>query len=106
MAAARPTTDHEFIRAWAEERSGTPAAVKGTGGGEDPGIIRIDFPDYSGEGSLEPISWEEWFQKFDENDLALLVQEETAEGQKSNFNKIVKRQTAEQKKPHKKSKAA
>lgn len=69
--------------------------MRGTGGGEDIGMIRLDFPGYSGEGSLEPIEWEEWFEKFDENGLALLVQETTARGQRSNFNKLVSRATAE-----------
>jgi len=59
-------------------------------------MIRLDFPGYSGEGSLEPIEWDEWFEKFDENNLALLYQEETAEGEKSNFNKLVSRDTAEE----------
>ncbi len=95
MAKASWTTDHDFIRSWAEERGATPTAVKGTGGGDDPGIIRLDFPGYSGEGKLEPISWDEWFEKFDANNLALLYQEETAQGVKSNFNKIVKRSTIE-----------
>lgn len=96
MARASYTIDHDFIRQWAEERGATPSAVKGTGGDDDPGIIRLDFPGFSGEGTLEPISWEEFFQKFDERELALLYQEETAEGQKSNFNKIVKRSTVEE----------
>lgn len=96
MRRANWTTDHEFIRKWAEERGGVPSVVKGTGGDGDPGIIRIDFPGYSGKGSLEPISWEEWFQKFDENDLAFLYQDETASGERSNFNKLVKRSTVEE----------
>jgi hypothetical protein len=53
--------------------------VRGTGGPDDVGMIRLDFPGYSGEGSLEEISWDEWFDKFDESNLALLVQDETAE---------------------------
>jgi hypothetical protein len=65
--------------------------VKGTGGKDDPGIIRIDFPGYSGANSLEEISWDEWFEKFDESKLALIYQEETADGERSNFNKLVKR---------------
>lgn len=58
-------------------------------------MIRLDFPGFSGEQSLQPIEWEEWLQKFDENGLALLVQDQTARGQRSNFNKLVKRETAE-----------
>jgi hypothetical protein len=68
--------------------------VRGTGRGEDIGMIRLDFPGYSGERSLEHIEWDEWFQKFDDSGLALLVQDRTARGQKSNFNKLVSRQTA------------
>jgi hypothetical protein len=37
-------------------------------------MIRLDFPGYGGEESLEEISWDEWFDKFDERNLALLVQ--------------------------------
>jgi hypothetical protein len=88
------TRDHDEIRRWAEERGGKPAHVKNTGSGEDIGILRIDFPGYSGGGSLEPISWEEFFEKFDERGLALVYQEETAGGQKSNFNKLVSAETA------------
>ena len=89
------TTDHEEIRKWAEERGGKPSCVKGTGGKGDVGLLRIDFPGYSGEDSLEEIEWEEFFQKFDEQGLALVYQEETKSGEKSNFNKLVSRSTAE-----------
>ena len=88
-AAARPLTDHDEIRGWAEERDARPACVKRTGGGDDVGMIRLDFPGYSGADSLEEISWDDWFDKFDESNLALLVQERTAQGQKSNFNRLV-----------------
>ena len=93
-AKTRMLQDPEAIRQWAEERGARPAAVSRTGGGDDVGIIRLDFPGYSGEGSLEPISWEEFFSKFEETGLALLVQDETASGERSNFNKLVKRETA------------
>src|SRR5436309_14659618 len=91
---SKTTQDHEEIRRWAEERGGKPSHVKSTETGDDVGIIRIDFPGYSGQGSLEEISWDEFFEKFDDNNLALIYQEETAEGEKSNFNKLVKAETA------------
>jgi hypothetical protein len=93
-ASSRPLTDHDQIRRWAEERGATPSCVRGTGHNNDVGMIRLDFPGYSGEGKLEEISWDEWFDKFDESGLALLVQEKTARGQQSNFNKLVSRETA------------
>jgi hypothetical protein len=94
-ASSRTLADHDEIRRWAEERGARPSAVLRTEHDGDPGIIRLDFPDYTGEGSLEEIEWDEWFEKFDENNLALVVQDQTAGGQKSNFNKIVSRGTAQ-----------
>src|SRR5690606_3879692 len=87
--AAKSTTDHEVIRRWAEERGGRPARVKGTGGPGDPGMLRIDFPGYAEE-SLEEISWDDWFRKFEEKNLAFLYQE-TIDGQPSRFFKLVDR---------------
>lgn len=92
-AKSQVTTDHEAIQQWAEERGGQPACVRGTGGSEDVGMLRIDFPGFSGEESLQHISWDEWFDKFEDRQLALLYQEETAGGAKSNFNKLVSRET-------------
>ncbi len=94
-AKAIATTDHDEIRQWAEERGARPACVRGTGAGDDVGMIRLDFPGFSGEGSLKEISWDDWFRSFDENGLALLHQQTTARGQKSNFNKLIARETAE-----------
>ncbi|HVW10828.1 MAG TPA: hypothetical protein VHC90_19715 [Bryobacteraceae bacterium] len=88
---SRELTSHEEIRHWAEERKAVPSCVKGTGGGKDEGMIRLDFPGYSGEQTLQEISWDDWFEKFDDNNLALLVQDTTAVGTKSNFNKLVRR---------------
>ncbi len=87
------TTDHEEIRRWVEEHDGKPASVRGTGDGDDSGVLRIDFPGGSGEDELEHISWEEWFQKFDDNGLAFLYQQEKADGEDSTFFKLVSRDT-------------
>lgn len=88
---SRTLTDHNEIRSWAEERDAKPSAVRRTESQDDVGIIRLDFPGYSGADSLEEISWDDWFDKFEENELALVVQTETANGEKSNFNKLVSR---------------
>ncbi len=88
------TTDHDEIRRWAEERDARPSCVRGTGGEGDIGMLRLDLPGYSGEGKLEEISWDDWFDKFEERGLALLYQDTTARGEKSNFNKIIARETA------------
>ena len=83
------TTNHDEIKSWVEKRGGTPSTVKGTEGKDGAGLLRIDFPGYSGKDTLEPISWEEFFAKFDESDLQFLYQEKTAKGSESRFNKFV-----------------
>jgi hypothetical protein len=54
----RTTTDHEEIRRWVEENGGQPAAMQDTGVGDDPGVLRIDFPGGAGEGDLEHLDWD------------------------------------------------
>ena len=64
--------------------------MKRTGKG-DSCLLRLDFPGYTGSQTLEPIGWNEFFKQFDKNGLALVYQEKTAQGKKSNFNKLVSR---------------
>jgi len=71
---SKVTTDHEEIREWVEERGGRPARVKGTENKQGAGLLRIDYPGYSGEGTLETITWEEFFEAFEKNNLAFLYQ--------------------------------
>jgi hypothetical protein len=91
MALSRTTQDHDEIRRWAEARGAVPAEVAKTHQKNEPGILRFCFPDAPNrnDSNLREISWDEFFQKFDENDLELVYQEKTADGQKSNFNKLV-----------------
>lgn len=86
------TTNHAEIRRWMESRGGRPAAVKATAGKDDPGILRVNFPGYGAEASLEEIDWEEFFHKFEESQLAFLYQEQTKSGDTSRFFKFVKRE--------------
>jgi anaerobic selenocysteine-containing dehydrogenase len=84
------TTNHDEIKKWVEERGGKPAIVKGTEKG-DSALLRIDYPGYSGEDTLEAIEWDEFFEIFDENKLAFLYQEKTQDGGESRFSKFVSR---------------
>ena len=90
-ATSKTTTNHDEIRKWVEARHGRPTRVKGTGSKNDPGLLRIDFPGYSGEDRLEEISWEDFFKDFDDNSLAFLYQDETSGGEESRFNKLISR---------------
>ena len=89
MSDSKTTTDLKEIKKWAEERKGKPAKVKGVGDGKDDGIIRIDFPGYSGEDSLEHISWDDWYKIFKDRKLAFLYQDKTNDGEESRFFKLV-----------------
>lgn len=93
--SAKRTTNHEQIRKWVEARGGHPAKVKRTAkGGQRGGILRIDFPGFSGATSLKAISWDEWFDIFEDRNLAFLYQTTpTPTGKTSRFNKLVSRES-------------
>lgn len=91
MPSATATVDHDEIRDWVESRSGFPPRVKRSGGGNDPGILRIDYPGFSGADTLERINWNEWFDAFDANSLAFLYQP----GGRSRFSKLVDRSSGD-----------
>jgi hypothetical protein len=82
MSSASTTTDHNEIRHWVEEHGGRPSMVKTEGEG---GILRIDFGEP--EEALQEVSWDEFFEVFDDNKLAFLYQDEGD----SRFNKFVSR---------------
>ncbi|MBB4662370.1 hypothetical protein [Conexibacter arvalis] len=87
----KTTTDHDEIRRWVEAHDGRPASVRGTEGEGGAGVLRIDFPGGAGEDELRPISWEEWFDTFDDRNLAFLHQEHKSSGEDSTFFKLVSR---------------
>ncbi|HEY3521497.1 MAG TPA: hypothetical protein VGK80_10745 [Rhodanobacteraceae bacterium] len=85
---AKTTTDHEEIRDWVQARGGKPASVRGTEtGGEEAGVVRIAF---DSDSDLEEIGWEEFFDKFDEENLEFLYQDRTADGGESRFFKLIR----------------
>jgi hypothetical protein len=91
QASSHTTTDHAEIQRWVSERGGHPARVKGTETSRTSGVLRIDYPGFSGEERLEEISWEEFFEGFEKNKLAFLCQDKTSDGKLSRFSKLVDR---------------
>ena len=89
MSSSKTTTDINEIRKWVEEREGIPSRVIGTENDDSAGVLRINFPGYSGEDTLEEIPWEEWGQTFEDRGLEFLYQEETAGGKESRFFKLI-----------------
>ena len=82
------TIDHDEIREWVEARGGSPAKVEGTERGrEAAGLLRIDFPGYSGQDTITAIDWDEFFEKFEEEKLAFLYDPKP----NSRFSKLISR---------------
>lgn len=84
------TTDHDEIRRWVEERGGRPAAAASVAPGGSAGILRIDFPDHD-DSALEEISWEDFFNKFEEKNLAFIYQDHLKDGKRSRYSRFVTR---------------
>ena len=92
--AVLSTRDHAVIRRWAEQRHAEPstgeatrsgpATVKVTDGGAG---VRFNFP---GQGPFRPISWDEWFENFDQHGCAFVYDNDTVNGSHSTRYRIVK----------------
>lgn len=90
LAPGKSTTtrDHDVIVRWADARGAQPATVPGTEHGDHLGVLRFDFPGYGGE-NLEHVSWDEWFDTFDQRDLEFLYQDQKKDGNQSNFFRLL-----------------
>lgn len=92
MSKSQVTTDHNKIKSWVNERNGKPAAVKTSKTGNEGGILRIDFPGFAESENLQEISWNEFFETFENENLAFLYQEEVKDGKQSRFFKFINRE--------------
>lgn len=66
----RHTTDRTLVRSVVEERGGYPAHAPESEGQGDQGLLRIGFRDRNED--LKEITWEAFFEEFDEKDLAFV----------------------------------
>jgi len=96
MGSAKATTNHDEIRQWVEARGGKPVTAKRAEHGGEPGPLRIDFPTFSEGDAFEEITWDEWFEQFDEKNLAALYEAEAASAETSQVIKLVDRERVEQ----------
>jgi hypothetical protein len=83
MASATPIIHPEHVRKWIEDHDGRPARIVGTGRGENPGELTIDFQHSRSQGT-EELAWDTWLRWFERNRLALIVSQ-------NGFNKLVPR---------------
>lgn len=92
---SKRTTDHATIRRWAEERGAKPCAVMGMGAGHEASGLRLAFPEHSGPW-LKEITWDEFFQRFEEKGLEFLYQDVTRNGERSDFFTLINRMSRQQ----------
>lgn len=77
MKRQQITTEHEEIKQWAQKYGGKPQIIDDPQALADVPGLRIDFPGKIDdfllpETKIRDVSWEEFFQKFEENQLAFL----------------------------------
>jgi hypothetical protein len=84
------TTDHGFIRAWAEARDGRPGLLEGRISASGAPLLCFDFG--TPEPGLQEIAWDEFFAIFEADRLALEFRE--TPGLVSRFYKLVRRAEA------------
>ncbi|RKD14498.1 hypothetical protein BCY91_08490 [Pelobium manganitolerans] len=89
METSKQTSNHQQIKQWAEERNGVPTRIKGTGNSTSDGVLRIHFPEHSNADDFEEISWDDFFETFDDKNLNFLYQDEKEDGETSTFHKFV-----------------
>jgi hypothetical protein len=89
------TKSHEEIRRWAEERAGKPAVVAGTDAEIPGGVLRIDFgtPEFAAAAPIDEdlveVTWDNFFQTFDQHNLRFVYENETEDGDQSRFCRFV-----------------
>lgn len=87
MSKSETITDHKQIQDWAKKTGGKPSMVEATEDGKGgPGILRFDHG--RDDDGLEEIDWDRFFEVFEEQKLALLID---GSGDNPNFNKFVSR---------------
>lgn len=85
----KTTENHDTIQEWVEKRYGNPALVEGiVDKGNAAAMLRMNFHDHQNEG-LKDISWELFFEIFDENDLLFLYQEGIPNGDENKSYKFM-----------------
>jgi hypothetical protein len=94
-------TDREAIRDWAAARMGAPAIIDSSPEGGTQPVLRIVFGEAAYQdqdrperppnaGGVEFVEWDEWFDIFEREQLALVVAKD-APGRREQFHEIVKR---------------
>jgi hypothetical protein len=91
MSSSNQTHDHQVIRRWAEQRKGIPCRMTGAEANGGEGILKIHFSEHGKQEDLEEITWADFFNDFEKEELDFLYKDRNANGQLSNFYQLVAR---------------
>jgi hypothetical protein len=81
------TRDRDVIRRWALKRGAEPATGEGVVSVNDGGApVRFNFP---GSSRYRPLSWEEWFERFEADHFTFVYEDSAEDGSMSNRYRIV-----------------
>jgi hypothetical protein len=77
-----------IAKGWSPKaRRAVPATVAGTEHDGHLGVLRLDFPGYTGD-RLREVSWDEWLATFERRRLDFIYQERQADGKRSNVFRL------------------
>lgn len=84
------TTNHKEVKLWVEERKGMPSILKETSPEASNQILRIYFGNNPANGAdMKSITWNKFFEEFENNNLAFVYRHENFGGQNSTFHRFV-----------------
>ena len=100
MADTVTLTDRETIRDWAAARMGAPAVIDTSPASGTQPMLRIVFDQIAyqdqdraeraaNSGGFELVEWDEWFDLFEKQNLALVVAKDVP-GRREQFHEIIK----------------
>ena len=97
---AKILTDREEIRAWAAARGGNPMLMEVPDGTSSRTLLQLTFGQYEINtdgnqgpdriGGFDLVSWDEWFDALDANNLALRVSDDPSGGSEAEFEFVEK----------------
>lgn len=89
--AMKYTIDNDEIRAWIEERGGVPTTIKGMSEDEEDGVESADMLHISFDPNdpiMEEMDWEEFFERFENENLALVYDPEASDDEAHEFELV------------------
>lgn len=91
MPNTKITKDHKLIKEWVVARGGIPGQViENVPPTDEDGVLDIKFPESTGK-KVIPITWNEFFTRFEQSNLAFLFEDNHGNGLKSKFFKLISR---------------